>query len=635
VDPVARFPAIDELLQALAPRPAAVVVPERSRRVALILTGVALCGIAAGAWLVLGRGAEPPCTAEAPSRWTAARARVIAALSAAPRPFAGWDAERVAASVDRAVDALAAAETARCRGEPAKDRATGADCLARRTAALGAAVAALSASPPPDDPWALIPLIERCDGAANPATAELRGKLRGATTAAAREIASAAQKLGDAWLAADAFEVAGLAALATGDAKLAADQFRAMSAAGLQADSGAVQGRALLHLIEVARYGGEYEVASQQLAALDALLKRYHEPPRDVLSAALVEGDAFTDLGDVATAFAAWDRARVAAAALGDPDATLTAALGWAWSMHALRFDLPRARAAAEAALAAGAAASPAARVHALGITAELALAAGDGRAAQAAIDEANRLVPAQAPFAAGRLRALRARALLGDVDGAVAELVAAPSDDAVTVARVGIARGKILLAADHASEAGDVLGKVSSDTHGYGRGRAALPIAERIDLELAACEAQLAATGICKTTYRIELLVARLHPRAPARAQLAILDARNTPPQSGASREHALTRALDLLIEAGAAPIRIAELRWQVAQICALGSDCRRLAAAAREAFQAAGRTAEVAEIDRWLADRSADPSSVIRDAVAPSDAATPSHRDPRGPQP
>ncbi|HEX7843322.1 MAG TPA: hypothetical protein VF469_37880, partial [Kofleriaceae bacterium] len=225
-------------------------------------------------------------------------------------------------------------------------------------------------------------------------------------------------------------------------------------------------------------------------------------------------------------------------------------------------------------------------------------------------------------------------RALLGDADGAVAELVADPSDDAATAARIGIARGKILLAADHANEAADVLEKVSSDLRGYGRARAALPVAERIDLELASCEAQLAATGSCKTTRRLDLLVAQLHPRAPARARFAMIDASNAPPSSGSTRADALTRALNVLVDAGARPIRIAELRWQIAQICAPGTDCRGLATAAREAFQAAGRAAEVAEIDRWLADQPAS-SSVSRDGSGAPDAVTPSRRDRRGPQP
>jgi hypothetical protein len=307
--------------------------------------------------------------------------------------------------------------------------------------------------------------------------------------------------------------------------------------------------------------------------------------------------------------------------------------------MHALRFDLPRARATAQAALAAGAAASPAARARALGIAAELALAAGDGAAAKAALDDADHLAPAEARSPAGRLRALRARALLGDVDGAVAELVAGPSDGAAQVARIAIARGKVLLAASRAGEAAAVLDRVSSDARSHGRDRAALPVAERLDLELTACEAQLAATGACKTTDRIELLLARLPPRSPARAQLALVDARNAPPESGADREHALTRALDVLIEAGAAPIRIAELRWQVAQICALGADCRRLAAAARETFQASGRAGEVAAIDRWFDDQpqvgASGTPGAPRDAGAAPDAPAAPRREPRGPAP
>ena len=638
-DPAARFPRIDELLDALVHTPAS-PPPRRSRRALLIIAGVALCGIAAATWLVYGRGAGA-CTADAPRRWTGApRAGVVDALAKLPRPFAGWDAERVAGAIDGAVASLASAETARCRGvTPAPE--TAADCVARRTAALGAAVTALTASPPADDPWPLVRAIERCDAPATPAGAELRARLGGATAAQARDIAAAAQQAGDALLAADALEVAGLGALAGGEVKLAADQFRAMSAAGLQADSAAVQGRALLDLLELARYTGDHELGYQQLVALTALLRRYHEQPRDVVTTALVEGEVFTELGDVATAFAAWDRAAAAALVPGDRDATLAAAIGRAWSTYALRLDLPGARAAAAAAIAAGAAASPAARARALGIAAELALAAGDGAAARALLDQATGQATGQAtdqatglaaPGIADRLRAQRARALLGDIDGALAALVPAANDSATTAIRIAIARGKALLAADHASEATDVLDKALSDSS-YGQ-HPALPISERIDAAFAACEARRAATGTCKTD-RIAALIGSLHPRAPVRAQLAILEAAIAPPESRSAAGHGLARALEILVEAGAEPIRIAELRWQLAQLCMPGADCRGLANQAREAFQAAGRSTEVAAIDRWLAEAPATPSWLTRDAGVAPEAPPPARRDPRGPQP
>jgi serine/threonine-protein kinase len=631
-DPAARFPRIDDLLDALVHAPAP-PPRRRSRRVLPIGAGVALCGAALAAWLAFGRAPGPACTSEVVRRWTGApRAGVVKALSASPRPFAGWEAEHVAVAIDRAVDALGAAETARCRGAPsvASGAAPGAapDCVARRSQALASALAALAASPPSEDPWGLVRPIEGCDAPASSARAALRGKLRGASAVQAIELAGAAQQLGDALLAADALEVAGLAALAAGDARLAADQLRAMSAAGVQADSGAVQGRALLHLIEVFRATGEYEAAHPQLVALDALLKRYHEAAGDVVTAARVEGEAFTDLGDVATAFAAWDRARTAADSLGSPDAVLAAAIGRAWSTHVLRWDLAGARAAATAAIAAGAAASPATRAHALGIAAELALAAGDGAAARALLDQAAGLA---APGTADRLRALRARALLGDTDGALAELVPAASDDATTAIRTAIARGEALLAADHVSEAADVLDKALSDSSSD-RQHPALPIAERIAAAFAACEARRAATGTCKTD-RIAALIGSLHPRAPVRAQLALVEAAIAPPESRSAAGQ-LPRALEILVEAGAEPIRIAELRWQLAQLCMPGADCRGLANQAREVFQAAGRTAEVTAIDRWRIDAPPAPSWSAHDAGVP-DAAPPVRREPRGPQP
>jgi hypothetical protein len=101
---------------------------------------------------------------------------------------------------------------------------------------------------------------------------------------------------------------------------------------------------------------------------------------------------------------------------------------------------------------------------------------------------------------------------------------------------------------------------------------------------------------------------------------RVAELEAHGAPADQPRRRAELLQQALEILLDTAAAPVKIAELRWQIARLCADGSDCRRLATAAREAFQAAGRTAEVAEIDRWLADPAA---------------AGPTRRDPAGPQP
>ncbi|TMQ24362.1 MAG: serine/threonine protein kinase [Deltaproteobacteria bacterium] len=636
-EPSARFPAIDDFLRALAPGPApaptAARPRARSRRIALVVIGVALCAIATGAWLVV-RGVGTDCSSQAPQRWAAARAGAVAAIAGADRPFSGWEAERVAAAFDGAVGGLAAAETARCRGAGTAAEPS-AGCVARRSAALTAAIAALSAAPPPEDPWLLLAPVERCELTVPVERAgALRGELRTAAAPRAREIADAARAAGHDRLAADALEAAGVAALAAGDAAAADADFQSMATAGERSGDDAVRGRALLQLIAAARWRGNHADGKRAADLLHAMLARHHDDPRDQLVVALAEAAAFADLGDVATAFAAWDRARQAATALGNADAALAASIGRAWSSHALRFDLPGARSEATAALAAATAGSPAARSAALGIAAELALEAHDGRAAQAALDEVSRLVPARSVV--DRLRAQRARALLGDVDGALADLVPAASDDANTAARILIARGKVLLAADHASEAVDVLDKVSSELRSFNRARAALPVAERIDLELASCEAQLVARDTCKTSYRIDLLVPGLHARAPARARVALVEARGaSSADSRTMRGFELSKALGILVEAGAAAMPIAELRWQIAQICPFNTDCRGLAGQAREVFQAAGRTAEVADIDRWLVDQPPTPAWITRDAGAAPDATPPARRDPWGPQP
>ena len=638
-DPAARFPAIDELLRALAP-PA----PRRSRRAASLAAGVALCGVAAGAWFVARQRAEAPsCTAAAPGRWAGApRARVVAALSAVPRPFAGWEAERIAAAIDRAADALGAAEVARCRGEPVAGSAATADCMARRTAALDAAIAQLSASPPPGDPWAAVRPIEQCAAAGDPAAPELRAELGTATAARARQIAEAARKLSDDRLAAEALEAAGTAALAAGDPAAAETDLLAMAAAGERAGDDAARGRALLRLLETARWRGEYADARRDLDELHAMLARHASAPRDELAVALVEGAAVTDLGDVAAAFGAWDRARAAASQIGDRDGELAAAIGHAWSTHALRVDLAGARAEASAALAAGTTASPAARAAALAVAADLAITAGDGSAALAALGEAHRLVPARAELLADRLRIQRAKALLGEPDAVLASLAAAPSDSPLAAARIEIARGQILLAADRPGEARDVLEKIEREVRGHGRAATAiaLPASDHIELGFAVCEAQLATSDRCKISYALDGLLKPLHPRAPARARLASAQARGDAMRELKSlRSQYLVTAIDVLVEAGAAPLAIAELRWQVAQLRSGGVDHRRLAAAAREAFQAAGRTAEVAEIDAWLAQQPEGTRPAVEPGHAtepgPSTAEPKRPRDPWGPQP
>jgi len=531
--PAARFPAIDDLLRALA-TPA----PRRSRRW-LLLLGVALCGAGVAVWLV-SRQVAPGCAPEAPRQWTAARGGVVAALSATRRPFASWDAARVATAIDGAVDQIAGMERARCDGAPvaAPDPA----CLDRRRAALTAAIDACSASPPPPDPWALVAAVQACDGTARyQRLTELAGRLHGASDATARDLITQARALGDERLVADAQDVIAQAALAAGDLAAAEQTLLAMSETGERAGLDEVRGRARLRLIELARWRGTYAAAKRELDELHAIVARHGDGARDVLTVALVEGDALTELGDAAGAFAAWDRAQRAAATLGDPDAVLTAAIGQAWSTYALRRDVAGARAAAATAIhAAGEAASATARGAALATSADLALAAGDGAAAVALIADAQRidparLAPATAPArdpmrgivtgapALDPLRALRGRALTGDVDDALAALPA--PDDALDHARAEVTRGQILLAAGRAAEATAVLDRVRLDVQGYGKrgARAPMASAERLELELTACEAQLAADGRCKSRYQIERLLEGLHPDAPIRARFAI----------------------------------------------------------------------------------------------------------------
>jgi hypothetical protein len=658
-DPAARFPTIDELLAALSPPTPAAPRPRTTRILAvvatIVLTGAAVAAVAL--WRAVGqpddrrheRAVEPTCTALAPARWTGApRDRVIVALSTDPRELAWWDAERLVAAIDGAVDALGAAEVAQCRGTPIGS-AGSPDCLARRTAALSAALAALSASPSPDDPWPLVTAIASCDAApATAASAALWAELHRATPERAREIAGAAHQAGDERLAADAHELAGRAALAAGDIATADADLLAMATAGERAGNDAVRGRALLGMVAADRWRGDHASARRALDELHAMVARHHGAPRDELVVALAEAPALADLGDVTAAFAAWDRADAAAANLADHDAALAAAIGRAWSTYVLRLDLPGARRAADAALAAGTAASEEAQANGHGIAVELALAAGDGNAALAALAAAHQLIPGRARLLPDRVRAQRARALLGEVDAVLADLASGASGAPATAGRLEVVRARILLAAGRTSEARELLDHVELGHVELGhvelghvalvaRGRAGslgpapMAIPDRIDLELTACEIAPADAGSCKARFQLEALIKALHPRSPARARFAIAEANRSSARPYKSvRSRYLAQALDILIEAGAEPVRIAELQWQVAQLGAGGLDHRRLATAARDAFQVAGRSAEVAEIDRWLADPLDTPRS-------PADAGTDPHDEAprRGPQP
>ncbi len=648
--PAARFPTIDGFLAALAPLPPA--PPRRPRRTPILAAGIALCGAAIGVGLALRPTAKPDCAPAAPAQWIGApRARVVAGLSSALRSFARWDAERVAAAIDASVAQLAGVERARCAGTEAKDREASAECVARRTAALTAAVVALSASPPATDPWALVASVGSCDGVARyQQLAELRGRLRGASDADARAIARTAGPLGDALLVADAQEATGLAALAAGDAAKAEQDLRAMRETGERADLDEVRGRALVHLIELARWRGDHVAAREALEPLHAIVARHGDGPRDVLTVALVEAGAATELGDVAIAFAAWERARQTAVRIGDHDAVLGAAIGQAWATYTLRLDLEAARAAATTAiLELGSAASAAARAAARATAADLALEAGDGAAVVALMAEVAQLDPTRAPTrdpsrAAVRpprevirgvvagpalpgldtldlMRTLRGRALTGEVDDALAALPVA--GDPAAQARIALVRGQILLAAGRAAEAVAVLDKLRRTTQGARP--VAMAHAARVELELTACEAGLASAGRCQIGAGIDALLEPLHPRAPIRAHFARA-AGSAPDEYKLTRSRHLLTVLDLLIEAGAAPVQLAELRWQIAQLRAGAVDHRGLAAAARAAFLAAGRSDAVAAIDAWLGEASAAPT--------PTDTPPP-RREPWGPQP
>jgi hypothetical protein len=569
-DPRDRFASIDDLLAMLAP-------PRRGRRIGAAIGGAIAAG-AVATWLVIRPG--PACTSASVQRWSAtARADLVAAIAGRGEPFAAWTAERVAASVDRAVDDLGKLEVARCEGEPAGEPA----CLDARRAALDELLAR---------PGTWTGGIARC-GAHPPDTAALRAELRTAATAAAtRAIGERARAAGDDALVADALEAATAAAQAAGATPAALDDAFAEETVGERSGDDAMRGRALVRELALQRWLGADADAQRSADALRAMLVRHGAAPRDELVVATAEAETFSDTGSAARALAAWDRAVTAATALGDADAIVRASAGRARAQATVRLDPERARDEAAGALALPA--SPAARRDAIAVAVELALDRGDAVAARHACELATRST-------LERIRCARARGLDGDVAGGFAELDAIPKSDPATAIRIDLARALILRDGHREREALDKLAPIAnqlamrSDVY-------VLPAAERVAATTAMCRlvVELAASTPCPTAIAV---TSRLHANAPARVAGFVTTARRDQ-HYAFMVAWAYKRAIAIMVEVGAPPVAIAELQWERARV-AEGSLAERqdAARAARRAFAAAHRDADVAAIDDWLA--------------------------------
>jgi tetratricopeptide (TPR) repeat protein len=608
LEPEARFPAMADLLRELA-------APKRERRWPLALA-LALAGGAIAVTVVLATRSESAgCVAKAPARWATGRGDAVAKLAALDQPFASWAAKRTAGAVDAAVARLGTDEVARCQGGTI-DTA----CLKRRMAALDRVLAG-------DD---AVRALERCDEP-DPAIARelatLEGELPAATHERARAIAARATALGDDRTLAFALDRAGRAALAAGDIDGAERDFAELATVGNRVGDDVARGLAHLGLLEIAGRRSSLATATTHADALRALLAQYGATPRDEVAIARVEATVFGELGDARRALRAWDAARVAALQLGGDDA-LTVQIGRARARHALQLDLAGARADATAALAAAATASPAARAAAQVALAELALAAGDARAAIAANAEAKRIDPARVAVA-DLIRDARGRAAAGDLEVALASLPAArPPDqdepdpnrtsDAI---RVAVGRATILHAAGRSADALAVLASalkpVMSAVLERDSGAIAMPAGERAEALVLRCEIEVVVGDFGLGCYDAQQALDKLHPKAPLRVRYLAAKTRDRRERPNGYVEHDVLQAIDILTVAGAPPPAIADLRWDLARDPNVSPrHARAHAAAARVLYAGVGRTAEVAAIDRWLAGGDAGDAGVGGDA-------------------
>ena len=595
LEPEARFSAMADLLAELAP-------PKRERRWPLALA-VALAGGAIAATVVLATRRESVgCVAKAPDRWAAGRSAALAKLAAGDHPFASWAAKHTGGAVDAAVSRLGADEVARCQGK-AIDTA----CLARRTAALERVLAGA------DDVHALESCAEP-DPAIARELAALQRELPAASAERAHAIADRAKALGDDHTLALAFDRAGRAALAAGDIAGAEHDFAELSTTGNRAGDDVARGLAHLGLLEIAGRRSSLAAATTHADALHALLAQYGATPRDEVAITRVEAAVFGDLGDAKRALRAWDAARVAAQKLGG-DTALTVQIGRARARHALQGDLAGARSDAAAALAASPTASPVARAAAHVVIAELALAAGDARAAMAANAEVKRLDPTRTAVA-DLIRDARGRAANGDLDVALASLPAPRPPDqeepdpnrASDAIRVAVGRATILHAAGRTADAREALATalrpVVSAMFERDTGVLAMTAGERAEALVLRCEIEVVVDETGVACYDAQQALDKLHPKAPLRVRYLLAKVRDRRERPNAYVEHDVLAAIEILTLVGAPPPAIAELHWDLARDPNVSPrEARKHADSARKLYAGAGRTAEVAAIDRWLA--------------------------------
>ncbi|MEO8702890.1 MAG: protein kinase [Kofleriaceae bacterium] len=585
-DPAARFATLDEMLAELAP------ITKRRTRLWPLAAGLLLCGGAVAIWGVAQQRDQhvavgPECTASSARVWTPdARAKLVATFAANPRPFESWTGASIATAIDRAAGKLAVDEIAVCELRAGVD----ATCVMKRSTALAEALAKLPARL--DDPWSLVRPIDDCN--AKVATAK-RPELAGLTYTQALALAIDANNDGDGRLSADAYEVAAKRAFADGNHAAGEAALRGQLEAGERANDDASRGRALLQLLDVARWNGDYAAASRDGNALRSIYARQTPTSRDELTIAKQEARTFMEVGDVTRADGAWSRALEAATRSNLVDDQLDIRAAQA-QLRALRFDPASAMTQITDALDLLSVASVQARARAFVVKGELALATGDLVTARTALLEASSLDPALAKSTEQRIRIAQTR----EPDSAIAELEAIAKTATERVSRLAnFARAHVLRSAQRFSEALELLRELSSTVR---TSKSPVAMHERFAIIAEECDAEL---DLAKSAGCSAEVVKSFHPMAPQRARNHLLRIRD-------NRVHGLVyllprsleAALAVLVELEAPAVLIAELRWELARCEQVEPEQRRAAAtAARAAFAAAGRTAEVEQIDLFLA--------------------------------
>ncbi|HEY5920317.1 MAG TPA: hypothetical protein VIV11_01545, partial [Kofleriaceae bacterium] len=126
----------------------------------------------------------------------------------------------------------------------------------------------------------------------------------------------------------------------------------------------------------------------------------------------------------------------------------------------------------------------------------------------------------------------------------------------------------------------------------------------ERAEALVLRCEIEALVDEAGAACYDAKQALDKLHPKAPLRVRYLLANVRDRRERPNPYVAHDVVQAIDILTVAGAPPPAIAELHWDLARDPNVSPrDARAHAESARTLYAGAGRTAEVAAIDRWLA--------------------------------